>query len=181
VRCHGRAKEERELKKKLASIKTLGDSSDEEGGAKDWVAKSRATELKKKEKARLEAELKRRQLEAMDDDAEESDSDDDKKVGGYTAAQLKGLKVKHQAHELMDGETVVLTLEDRGYAHLSPQSPTVLSTRTGWVLSDRAVGGSARAELHSTHVAQLARHINISVRAPHTPCLPGFAAACTRE
>ena len=136
-----KAKEERELKKKLASIKTLGDSSDEEGdgpkdgdgkkdkggggAAKDWVAKSRANEVKKKEKARLEAELKRRQLEAMDDDAEDSDSDDDKKAGGYTAAQLKGLKVKHQAHELMDGETVVLTLEDRGCVY----SPAVLPLR----------------------------------------------------
>jgi hypothetical protein len=77
-RSRNRAKEERELKKKLASIKTLGDSSDEEGdkdkdkggGAKDWVAKSRAVEVQKKERAKLEAELKRRQFEAQDDEAE---------------------------------------------------------------------------------------------------------------
>ena len=43
-------REQRALEKKLSSVKTLGDSDEEdEGGAAAWVNKSRTIETKKKE------------------------------------------------------------------------------------------------------------------------------------
>eukprot|EP00959_Pyramimonas_sp_CCMP1952_P410550 8603619-Pyramimonas_sp.AAC.1 len=44
-------REQRALQKKLTSVKTLGDSDDEEneGGAAAWVSKSRTKEQKRKE------------------------------------------------------------------------------------------------------------------------------------
>ena len=44
------AREKRTLEKKLTSVKTLGDSDEEdEGGAAAWVSKSRTSEQQKKE------------------------------------------------------------------------------------------------------------------------------------
>jgi U4/U6.U5 tri-snRNP-associated protein 1 len=48
----------------------------------------------------------------QDENMEASDSEDEGQR--VIAAELAGLKVKHTADELMEGETIVLTLADRG-------------------------------------------------------------------
>lgn len=65
-----------------------------------WVAKSRTLEDKAKAEARAKAaELERKLAEQEAEDQE-------------TGPSLEGLKVKGQVEDLMEGESLVMTLED---------------------------------------------------------------------
>lgn len=105
-------KEKRILNQKLGKVKTLA----EEDWLDDtcaWVEKSRKL-AKEKEMAEKRAKL----LEEMDEEfgvsslVEEEFAHD--KNTAYTAQDLKGLKVQHKEESFTEGQTVILTLQDKG-------------------------------------------------------------------
>ena len=77
--------------------------------------KSRTIEAKRREAERAKAEALARKLAEQDDDAEEESEDEDGGGGGdaaYSSKELAGLKVRHGADEVNEGETMILTLKD---------------------------------------------------------------------
>ena len=113
------AKEKRQMEARNRSTAQLGEADDTEDDLSAWVNKSRDIELKKKLEAKRKAEELARKLAEQDDDFEDSESDDDaearekKRLGElYTSDALAGLRVRHGADEVAEGETVVLTLKD---------------------------------------------------------------------
>eukprot|EP00798_Chlamydomonas_sp_ICE-L_P011063 gene11063-18670_t len=86
------------------AVKALGEAdNDETDDLRSWVSSSRvkAAQFKSEQGAKKAEEEER----AM------SDSDDDE--GKYSSKDLAGLKVKHDANEIIEGETVILTLADK--------------------------------------------------------------------
>jgi U4/U6.U5 tri-snRNP-associated protein 1 len=114
------AKEKRQMEARNRATAQLGEADDAEDDLSAWVTKSRDIELKKKLEAKRKAEELARKLAEQDDDFEDSESDDDasltrgkKSLGDlYTSDALAGLRVRHGADEVAEGETVVLTLKD---------------------------------------------------------------------
>ena len=119
------AKERREMERVNAATTKLGDGGDkEEDDVNAWLAKSKTTMVDKtleaeREKAKKVAAM----FAARDADAEEfSESDEDGddaagtkkrgKAAAYTSKDLKGLKVRHNADDIVEGREVVLTLKD---------------------------------------------------------------------
>lgn len=107
-----RSKNRREISNKLSKIKTLGESDSDEDAA-TWVRKNR---MKQREKDR--ADKTARMLEEMDEEfgignlVEEEFKKDKKKA--YTSKDLRGIKVEHDVGSFKEGQTVILTLKDRG-------------------------------------------------------------------
>ena len=98
---HRSARQRRQQQDKLRAVKTLGEADDDDGDMMAWVAKSRTLEEKAKAEARAKAaELERKLAEQ---EAEEQEAD---------PASLAGLKVKGAVEDLMEGESLVMTLED---------------------------------------------------------------------
>jgi len=114
------AKEKRQMEARNRATAQLGEADDAEDDLSAWVTKSRDIELKEKLEAKRKAEELARKLAEQDDDFEDSESDDDasltrgkKSLGDlYTSDALAGLRVRHGADEVAEGETVVLTLKD---------------------------------------------------------------------
>ena len=113
------AKERRQMDARNRATAQLGEADDAEDDLSAWVSKSRDIELKEKLEAKRKAEELARKLAEQDDDFEDSESDDDgetrpkKSLGDmYTYEALAGLRVRHGADEVAEGETVVLTLKD---------------------------------------------------------------------
>lgn len=105
-------KEKRILNQKLGKVKTLADE-DWLDDTSAWVEKSRKM-AKEKELADKRAKL----LEEMDEEfgvstLVEEDFAQSKNFA-YTARDLKGLKVQHKVDSFAEGQTVILTLEDKG-------------------------------------------------------------------
>lgn len=116
-----RARAKREAERVNARTKKLGDGDDDEGegdvGA--WLAKSKgkmaskAQEMERAKAAKMAAMFAQR-----DEDAEEASEDEDEEEGkkrgstAYTSKDLRGLKVRHTADEINEGQEVVLTLKD---------------------------------------------------------------------
>lgn len=105
-------KEKRILNKKLGKVKTIaGDDWLDDTSA--WVEKSRKME-KEKEMAEKRAKL----LEEMDEEFGVSSLVEEefaqRKNDAYTARDLKGLKVQHKVDSFVEGQTVILTLQDKG-------------------------------------------------------------------
>ncbi|XP_073680732.1 U4/U6.U5 tri-snRNP-associated protein 1 [Garra rufa] len=106
-------KEKRLLNKKLGKVKALGDEEPWLDDTAAWVERSRKL-AKEKELAEKRAKL----LEEMDEEfgvsnLVEQEFAQDKK-DSYSSGDLKGLKVQHKMDSFKEGETVVLTLEDKG-------------------------------------------------------------------
>ena len=114
------AKEKRQMEARNRATAQLGEADDADDDLSAWVNKSRDIELKKKLEEKRKAEELARKLAEQDDDFEDSESDDDasltrgkKSLGDlYTSDALAGLRVRHGADEVAEGETVVLTLKD---------------------------------------------------------------------
>lgn len=106
------AKEKRILNQKLGKVKTLAEE-DWLDDTSAWVERSRKL-AKEKELAEKRAKL----LEEMDEEfgvsslVEEDFAQSRKEA--YTARDLKGLKVQHKVDSFNEGQTVILTLEDKG-------------------------------------------------------------------
>ncbi|KAL4659992.1 U4/U6.U5 tri-snRNP-associated protein 1 [Arapaima gigas] len=107
-------KEKRLLNQKLGKVKTLGGEDDawlDDTAA--WVERSRKL-AREKEMAEKRAKL----LEEMDEEFGVSSLVEQEfgqaKQGAYSAKDLKGLTVQHKIESFKEGETVILTLEDKG-------------------------------------------------------------------
>ncbi|TKS68423.1 U4/U6.U5 tri-snRNP-associated protein 1 SNU66 -like protein [Collichthys lucidus] len=105
-------KEKRIQNQKLGKVKTLAEE-DWLDDTKAWVERSR-TLAKEKEMAEKRAKL----LEEMDEEFGVSSLVEEEfaqtKKEAYTAQDLKGLKVQHKVDSFSEGQTVILTLEDKG-------------------------------------------------------------------
>ncbi|XP_077574821.1 U4/U6.U5 tri-snRNP-associated protein 1 [Stigmatopora nigra] len=106
-------KEKRLLNQKLGKVKTLAQDDWLEDTA-SWVEKSRKV-AKEKEMAEKRAQL----LEEMDREfgvsgLVEEEFGRGRRNSAYTARDLKGLKVEHQVDSFGEGQTVILTLQDKG-------------------------------------------------------------------
>lgn len=105
-------KEKRILNQKLGKVKTLADDDWLDDTAA-WVEKSR-TLAKEKELAEKRAKL----LEEMDEEFGVSSLVEQEfgqgKKDAYSSKDLKGLTVQHKMESFNEGETVILTLEDKG-------------------------------------------------------------------
>uniref|UniRef100_A0A3P9MSB0 Spliceosome associated factor 1, recruiter of U4/U6.U5 tri-snRNP n=1 Tax=Poecilia reticulata TaxID=8081 RepID=A0A3P9MSB0_POERE len=105
-------KEKRLLNQKLGKVKAIGDDDwlDDTAG---WVEKSRKL-AKEKEMAEKRAKL----LEEMDEEFGVSSLVEEEfvqsKRDSYSSQDLKGLKVQHKVDSFTEGQTVVLTLQDKG-------------------------------------------------------------------
>ncbi|XP_053134672.1 U4/U6.U5 tri-snRNP-associated protein 1 isoform X2 [Hemicordylus capensis] len=107
------AKEKRLLNQKLGKIKALGEDDPWLDDTAAWIEKSRKLQLEK-EMAEKRAKL----LEEMDQEfgissLVEEEFGQKKKVN-YSSRDLKGLKVEHTIDSFQEGETVILTLKDKG-------------------------------------------------------------------
>ncbi|XP_037106772.1 U4/U6.U5 tri-snRNP-associated protein 1 [Syngnathus acus] len=106
-------KEKRLLNQKLGKVKTLAEDDWLEDTAA-WVEKNRLA-AKEKEMAEKRAKL----LEEMDQEfgvssLVEEEFGQRRKNSAYTARDLKGLKVQHKVDSFGEGQTVILTLQDKG-------------------------------------------------------------------
>ncbi|KAI8788508.1 U4/U6.U5 tri-snRNP-associated protein 1 isoform X2, partial [Biomphalaria glabrata] len=126
-------KTQREMEKKLRTVKGLGDSDSEDEDASAWVLKSRKLQQEKEM-----AEKRAKMLEEMDEDfgigsLVEQEFKKDKR---YTQQDLRGLKVEHSLEKFEEGRNVVLTLKDKG----------VLDEEEGDVLVNVNIQDDERAE-----------------------------------
>lgn len=105
-------KEKRILNQKLGKVKNLADDDWLDDTAA-WVERSRKM-AKEKEMAEKRAKL----LEEMDEEFGVSSLVEEEfaqsKKDAYTARDLKGLKVQHKVDSFTEGQTVILTLQDKG-------------------------------------------------------------------
>nr|XP_057942758.1 U4/U6.U5 tri-snRNP-associated protein 1 [Doryrhamphus excisus] len=105
-------KEKRLLNQKLGKVKTLAED-DWLDDTTAWVEKSRKA-AKEKEMAEKRAKL----LEEMDQEFGVSSLVEEEfgqsRNSTYTAHDLKGLKVQHKVDSFGEGQTVILTLQDKG-------------------------------------------------------------------
>lgn len=105
-------KEKRILNQKLGKVKTLAEDDWLDDTAA-WVEKNRKAE-KEKELAEKRAKL----LEEMDQEFGVSSLVEEeygqKKKNAYSSRDLKGLKVQHKIASFGEGQTVILTLQDKG-------------------------------------------------------------------
>ncbi|XP_063059230.1 U4/U6.U5 tri-snRNP-associated protein 1 [Engraulis encrasicolus] len=106
-------KEKRLLNQKLGKVKTLGEEEPWLDDTAAWVERSRKM-AKEKEMADKRAKL----LEEMDEEFGVSSLVDQEfsqgKSAAYTARDLKGLTVQHKIESFKEGQTVILTLQDKG-------------------------------------------------------------------
>ncbi|CAK6973956.1 U4/U6.U5 tri-snRNP-associated protein 1 [Scomber scombrus] len=105
-------KEKRIQNQKLGKVKSLADDDWLDDTAA-WVEKSRKL-AKEKELAEKRAKL----LQEMDEEFGVSSLVEEEfgqsKREAYTSGDLKGLKVQHKVESFNEGQTVILTLEDKG-------------------------------------------------------------------
>ncbi|XP_063001762.1 U4/U6.U5 tri-snRNP-associated protein 1 isoform X2 [Elgaria multicarinata webbii] len=107
------AKEKRLLNQKLGKIKALGEDDPWLDDTAAWIERSRKLQLEKDM-----AEKRAKLLEEMDQEfgissLVEEEFGQKKKVG-YSSRDLKGLTVEHTIDSFQEGETVILTLKDKG-------------------------------------------------------------------
>ncbi|XP_022594066.1 U4/U6.U5 tri-snRNP-associated protein 1 [Seriola dumerili] len=105
-------KEKRILNQKLGKVKTLAEEDWLDDTAA-WVEKSRKM-AKEKEMAEKRAKL----LEEMDEEFGVSSLVEEEfaqsRSDAYSSQDLKGLKVQHKVDSFTEGQTVILTLQDKG-------------------------------------------------------------------
>ncbi|XP_064359776.1 U4/U6.U5 tri-snRNP-associated protein 1 isoform X2 [Dromaius novaehollandiae] len=107
------AKEKRLLNQKLGKVKTLGEDDPWLDDAAAWIERSRKLQ-QEKELAEKRAKL----LEEMDQEFGVSTLVEEefmrRKRDLYSSRDLQGLTVEHAIEAFREGETVVLTLKDKG-------------------------------------------------------------------
>ncbi|EGV99357.1 U4/U6.U5 tri-snRNP-associated protein 1 [Cricetulus griseus] len=107
------AKEKRLLNQKLGKIKTLGEDDPWLDDTAAWIERSRQLQ-KEKDLAEKRAKL----LEEMDQEFGVStlveEEFEQRRQDLYSARDLQGLTVEHAIDSFREGETVVLTLKDKG-------------------------------------------------------------------
>jgi len=99
-------KKHRQAQSNFLNTRTLGED-DSIDDTMSWVERSRQAE------ARLKAEKEQEQRLKEAEERKRRDQMDEDEEPGYSAAELAGMKVKHDYNEMNEGETVVLTLADK--------------------------------------------------------------------
>ena len=92
-------------------VQTLGDSDDDDLSASAWIAKSRKIQTEKEQ-----AEKRAKMLEEMDQEFGIGNLVEEEfgtKKKDYTSKDLRGLKVQHDQAAFKEGQTVILTLQDK--------------------------------------------------------------------
>ncbi|KAK2162666.1 hypothetical protein LSH36_94g05047 [Paralvinella palmiformis] len=104
-------KEKRRINKKLGMVKTLAGTDSDDEDTLAWVLKNRKIQ-DEREKAAKQAKM----LEEMDAEfgVGELIENEFKPQKKYTAKELAGLKVEHDQEKFGEGQTVILTLKDKG-------------------------------------------------------------------
>lgn len=106
-------KQKRLLNQKLGKVKTLGEDEPWLDDTAAWVERSRK-QAKEKELAEKRAKL----LEEMDEEFGVSNLVEQefaqRKKDSYSSRDLKGLTVQHKMESFKEGQTVILTLQDKG-------------------------------------------------------------------
>ncbi|XP_060031977.1 U4/U6.U5 tri-snRNP-associated protein 1 [Erinaceus europaeus] len=107
------AKEKRLLNQKLGKVKTLGEDDPWLDDTAAWIERSRQLQ-KEKDLAEKRAKL----LEEMDQEFGISSLVEEefgqRRQNLYSARDLQGLTVEHAVESFREGETVILTLKDKG-------------------------------------------------------------------
>ncbi|KAL8183970.1 UNVERIFIED_CONTAM: U4/U6.U5 tri-snRNP-associated protein 1, partial [Gekko kuhli] len=108
------AKEKRLLNQKLGKIKSLGEDDPWLDDTAAWIERSRKLQIEKDM-----AEKRAKLLEEMDQEfgissLVEEEFGQNKKQVSYSSRDLKGLTVEHTIDSFREGETVILTLKDKG-------------------------------------------------------------------
>ncbi|KAF5836904.1 SART-1 protein [Dunaliella salina] len=99
-------KKNRQSQSSFLNTRTLGED-DSIDDTLSWVERSRQAE------ARLKAEKEQEQRRKEAEERKRRDQMDEDEEPGYSAAELAGMKVKHDYNEINEGESVVLTLADK--------------------------------------------------------------------
>eukprot|EP00887_Chlorella_sp_A99_P003910 scaffold11.g3910.t1 len=102
------ARERRKQQDALAATRKLGEASKDVDDVMAWVSKSRTLEQQRAAEAKKKAAAPQ-----MREQESEGEEDEEGLPGGLNAADLAGAKVRHTAEELEEGETMILTLEDK--------------------------------------------------------------------
>ncbi|XP_044586794.1 U4/U6.U5 tri-snRNP-associated protein 1 isoform X2 [Cotesia glomerata] len=105
-------KQKRRIETNLSKIRTLGDDDSDED-ALAWIEKNRQLQEEKKK-----AELRAKQLDQLDEefgigDLVKEEVRNDRRAA-YSDKDLRGLKVEHNIETFAEGQTVILTLQDKG-------------------------------------------------------------------
>ncbi|CAD6213242.1 GSCOCG00003982001-RA-CDS [Cotesia congregata] len=105
-------KQKRMIETNLSKIRTLGDDDSDED-ALAWIEKNRQLQEEKKK-----AELRAKQLDQLDEefgigDLVKEEVRNDRRAA-YSDKDLRGLKVEHNIETFAEGQTVILTLQDKG-------------------------------------------------------------------
>ncbi|KAM9302149.1 U4/U6.U5 tri-snRNP-associated protein 1 [Gastrophryne carolinensis] len=105
------AKEKRMLNQKLGKIKSLGEDELWLDDTAAWIERSRKLQVEK-EKAEQRAKL----LAEMDEEFGVSNLVEEEfgQKKNYTSTDLQGLTVEHQLDSFTEGQSVILTLKDKG-------------------------------------------------------------------
>ncbi|CAH1262958.1 SART1 [Branchiostoma lanceolatum] len=105
-------REKREMNKKLGKIKALGDDN-ELDDVTAWVERSRKLQIEK-DKAAKRAKM----LEEMDEEFGIGSLVEEElgvnKPKNYSARDLAGMTVEHSEESFLEGQSVILTLKDKG-------------------------------------------------------------------
>ncbi|XP_008553789.1 U4/U6.U5 tri-snRNP-associated protein 1 [Microplitis demolitor] len=105
-------KQKRVIESNLSKIRTLGDDDSDED-ALAWIEKNRKLQEEKKK-----AELRAKQLDQLDaefgiEDLVKEEVRNDRRAA-YSDKDLRGLRVEHNIETFTEGQTVILTLQDKG-------------------------------------------------------------------
>ncbi|XP_078673099.1 U4/U6.U5 tri-snRNP-associated protein 1-like [Branchiostoma floridae x Branchiostoma belcheri] len=105
-------REKREMNKKLGKVKALGDD-DELDDVTAWVERSRKLQIEKEKAAK-----RARMLEEMDEEFGIGNLVEEElgvnKPKTYSARDLAGMTVEHSEESFLEGQSVILTLKDKG-------------------------------------------------------------------
>jgi len=106
-------KEKRQIESKLAHVKPLGESDEDDDSSQAWVARSR-----RMQEERVQAEKRAKALEELDAEFGVGDLVEDEmrneRREAYSSRDLRGLRVEHAFDRFSEGKTVILTLKDQG-------------------------------------------------------------------
>ncbi|GFG38346.1 hypothetical protein Cfor_05693 [Coptotermes formosanus] len=106
-------KDKRQIESKLAHIKPLGESDEDDDSAQAWVSRSRTLQ-----EERVQAEKRAKALEELDAEFGVGDLVEDEmrneRRQAYSSRDLRGLKVEHAVDRFSEGKTMILTLKDQG-------------------------------------------------------------------
>ncbi|KAF0289979.1 U4/U6.U5 tri-snRNP-associated protein 1 [Amphibalanus amphitrite] len=105
-------REARAIEARMTRVRGLGDSDDDDESASAWVTKSRQLQKEKEMASKRAALLDDLDAEFGVGDLVAADTSESR-AAAYSAGDLRGLTVEHQADQFVEGRDVVLTIKDK--------------------------------------------------------------------